>query len=93
VDYHDQDAKCVKVSSPQGHGDIWLSPSQMDSLIARGKAHASASPVTLKPNALDGVKLIKEAFPTSQERGYCYGRYGHDEVVETRKALGIADTL
>ena len=93
VDYHDQDAKCVKVSSPQGHGDIWLSPSQMDSLIARGKAHASASPVVLKPNALDGVKLIKEAFPTSQERGYCYGRYGHDEVVETRKALGIADTL
>ena len=93
VDYHDQDAKCVKVSSPQGHGDIWLSPSQMASLIQRGKAHASASPVTLKPNALDGVKLIKEAFPTSQERGYCYGRYGHDEVVETREALGIADTL
>ena len=93
VDYHDQDGKCVKVSSPQGHGDIWLSPSQMASLIQRGKAHASASPVTLKPNALDGVKLIKEAFPTSEERSYSYGRYGQDEVVETRKALGIADTL
>ena len=93
VDYHDQDGKCVKVSSPQGHGDIWLTPSQMASLIQRGKAHASASPVTLKPNAMDGVKLIKEAFPTSEERSYSYGRYGYDEVVETRKALGIADTL
>lgn len=93
VDYHDQDGKCVKVSSPQGHGDIWLTPSQMASLIQRGKAHASASPVVLKPNALDGVKLIKEAFPTSEQRSYSYGRYGQDEVVETRKALGIADTL
>ena len=93
VDYHDQDAKCVKVSSPQGHGDIWLSPSQMDSLIQRGKAHASASPVTLKPNAMDGVKLIKEVFPTSDERAYRYGRYGEDEAAETREALGFADTL
>ena len=93
VDYHDQDAKCVKETSPQGHGDIWLTPSQMDSLIARGKAHASASPVTLKPNALDGVKLIKEAFPTSDERPYRYGRYGEDEAAETREALGYADTL
>ena len=93
VDYHDQDAKCVKVSSPQGHGDIWLSPSQMDSLIARGKAHASASPVVLKPNALDGVKLIKEAFPTSEDRGYRYGRYGEDEVRETREALALSTPL
>ena len=93
VDYHDQDGKCVKVSSPQGHGDIWLTPSQMDSLIQRGKAHASASPVVLKPNALDGVKLIKEAFPTSEQRSYSYGRYGEDEVQETREALGIPDTL
>ena len=93
VDYHDQDGKCVKVSSPQGHGDIWLTPSQMHSLIARGKAHASASPVVLKPNAMDGVKLIKEAFPTSDERPYRYGRYGEDEAAETREALGFADTL
>ena len=93
VDYHDQDGKCVKVSSPQGHGDIWLTPSQMDSLIQRGKAHASASPVTLKPNALDGVKLIKEAFPTSDDRQYGYGRYGHDEVIETREALGSSTPL
>ena len=93
VDYHDQDGKCVKVSSPQGHGDIWLTPSQMDSLIQQGKAHASASPVVLKPNAMDGVKLIKEAFPTSDERAYRYGRYGEDEAAETREALGFADTL
>ena len=83
----------MKVSSPQGHGDIWLTPSQMDSLIQRGKAHASASPVTLKPNAMDGVKLIKEAFPTSEDRQYGYGRYGHDEVVATREALGISTPL
>ena len=93
VDYHDQDAKCVKVSSPQGHGDIWLSPSQMDSLIARGKAHASASPVVLKPNALDGVKLIKEAFPTSDSRPWNYTRYGDDIVRETREALDIPSPL
>ena len=93
VDYHDQDGKCVKVSSPQGHGDIWLSPSQMDSLIQRGKAHASASPVTLKPNAMDGVKLIKEVFPTSDERAYRYGRYGEDEVRETREALALSTPL
>ena len=93
VDYHNQNGQCVKVTSPQGHGDLWLSAQQLDQLIAQGKAHASASPVVLKPNALDGVKLIKEAFPTSEQRGYCYGRYGQDEVVETRKALGIADTL
>jgi hypothetical protein len=93
VDYHEQDGKCVKVSSPQGHGDIWLSVAQLDSLIQRGKAHASASPVVLKPNALDGVKLIKEAFPTHDDRGYSYGRYGTDEVVATRKALGIPTPL
>ncbi len=94
VDYHEQDAKCVKVSSPQGHGDIWLSPSQMSSLIQRGKAHASASPVVLKPNAMDGVKLIKEAFPTSEERQYTYGRYGYDdEVNETREALALSTPL
>ena len=93
VDYHDQDAKCVKVSSPQGHGDIWLTPSQMASLIQQGKAHASASPVVLKPNALDGVKLIKEAFPTSEDRGYRYGRYGEDEVSETREALALSTPL
>ena len=81
------------MSSPQGHGDIWLSPAQVASLIQQGKAHASASPVTLKPNALDGVKLIKEAFPTSEQRSYSYGRYGEDEVRETRESLGIADTL
>jgi hypothetical protein len=93
VDYHEQDGKCVKVSSPQGHGDIWLSVAQLDSLIQRGKAHASASPVTLKPNAMDGVKLIKEAFPTSDDRRYGYGRYGHDEVIATREALGIPTPL
>ena len=93
VDYHDQDGKCVKVSSPQGHGDIWLSPSQMDSLIQRGKAHASASPVALKPNALDGVKLIKEAFPTSEERPYQYTRYGDTAANEAREALGIPAPL
>ena len=93
VDYHNKGAQCVKVTSPQGHGDLWLSVEQLNQLIAQGKAHASASPVVLKPNALDGVKLIKEAFPTSEQRSYSYGRYGQDEVVETRKALGIPDTL
>ena len=94
VDYHNEGAPCVKITSPQGHGDIWLSVHQIDGLIQQGKAHASASPVVLKPNALDGVKLIKEAFPTSEERGYCYGRYGHDNAVnETREALGISDPL
>ena len=93
VDYHNKGAQCVKVTSPQGHGDIWLSVEQLNQLIQQGKAHASASPVVLKPNALDGVKLIKEAFPTSEERGYCYGRYGEDEAAETREALGYADTL
>ncbi len=94
VDYHNQGGKCVKVSSPQGHGDIWLSVHQIEGLIQQGKAHASASPVVLKPNAMDGVKLIKEAFPTSDDRGYRYGRYGNDaEVGETREALGIPTPL
>jgi hypothetical protein len=51
-------------------------------------------PVTLKPNAMDGVKLIKEAFPTSEERQYTYGRYGYDdEVNETREALALSTPL
>ena len=93
VDYHNQGGKCVKVSSPQGHGDIWLSVHQMDGLIQQGKAHASASPVTLKPNAMDGVKLIKEAFPTSDSRPWNYTRYGDDIVRETREALDIPSPL
>ena len=93
VDYHDQDGKCVKVSSPQGHGDLWLSVHQLEGLIEQGKAHASASPVVLKPNALDGVKLIKEAFPTSDSRPWNYTRYGDDIVRETREALDIPSPL
>ena len=93
VDYHEQNGQCVRVTSPQGHGDLWLSVQQLDQLIIQGKAHASASPVTLKPSALDGVKLIKEAFPTSDDRGYSYGRYGEDEVRDTREALGIPAPL
>ncbi len=93
VDYHNQGGKCVKVSSPQGHGDIWLSVHQIEGLIQQGKAHASASPVVLKPNAMDGVKLIKEAFPTDVDRQYSYGRYGEDEVRDTREALGIPAPL
>ena len=93
VDYHEQDGKCVKVSSPQGHGDIWLSVHQIRGLIQQGKAHASASPVVLKPNALDGVKLIKEAFPTSDERPYQYTRYGDTAANEAREALGIPAPL
>ena len=93
VDYHEPNGQCVKVTSPQGHGDLWLAVHQLDQLIQQGKAHASASPVVLKPNALDGVKLIKEAFPTSEDRQYSYGRYGQDEVIETREALGIASPL
>ncbi len=93
VDYHAQNGQCVKVSSPQGHGDIWLSVHQIAGLIQQGKAHASASPVVLKPNALDGVKLIKEAFPTDEVRQYTYGRYGEDEVSETREALALSTPL
>ena len=94
VDYHEQNGQCVKVTSPQGHGDLWLAVHQLDQLIQQGKAHASASPVVLKPNALDGVKLIKEAFPTSEERAYTYGRYGYDdEVNETREALALSTPL
>ena len=90
VDYHTQDAPCVKVTSPQGHGDHWLSVKQMANQIEEGKAHASASPLVLAPGALDAVKLIKEAFPTSDERQYCYGRYGSDEDVgKVRETLGI----
>ena len=90
VDYHNQDAPCVKVTSPQGHGDHWLSVKQMANQIEEGKAHASASPLVLAPDALNAVKLIKEAFPTSDERQYCYGRYGSDEDVgKVRETLGI----
>ena len=94
VDYHNQDAPCVKLTSPQGHGDHWLTVKQMDHQIEEGKAHASATPLVLAPGALGAVKLIKEAFPTSDERQYCYGRYGSDEDVSTaREALGISDPL
>ena len=93
VDYHNQGGKCVKVSSPQGHGDLWLAVHQLEGLIEQGKAHASASPVVLKPNALDGIKLIKEAFPTSDSRPWNYTRYGDNVVSETREALGIPAPL
>ena len=93
VDYHNQNGQCVKVTSPQGRGDIWLSAQQLDQLIAQGKAHASASPIVLKPNALDGVKLIKEAFPTSDSRPWGYTRYGDEAVNEAREALGIPAPL
>ena len=94
VDYHTQDAPCVKLTSPQGHGDHWLSVEQMEQQIETGKAHASATPLVLAPGALDAVKLIKEAFPTSDERQYQYGRYGSDaEVGAVREALGISDPL
>ena len=93
VDYHNQNGQCVKVTSPQGRGDIWLSAQQLDQLIAQGKAHASASPIVLKPNALDGVKLIKEAFPTSDSRPWRYTRYGDEAVNEAREALGIPAPL
>ena len=93
VDYHSTMAECVKVTSPQGHGDLWLAVHQLEGLIEQGKAHASASPVTLKPNALDGVKLIKEAFPTSDSRPWGYTRYGDEAVNEAREALGIPAPL
>ena len=94
VDYHNQDAPCVKVTSPQGHGDHYISVAQMAHAIEEGKAHASASPVVLKPTALDAVKLIKEAFPTSADRQYRYGRYGNDEDVnKARVTLGIPTPL
>jgi len=93
VDYHNTMAECVKITNPQGHSDLWLSVQQLDQLIQQGKAHASASPVTLKPNALDGVKLIKEAFPTSDSRPYQYTRYGDEAVNEAREALGIPAPL
>ena len=93
VDYHSTMAECVKVTSPQGHGDLWLAVHQLEGLIEQGKASPSASPVVLKPNALDGVKLIKEAFPTSEQRSYSYGRYGQDEVRETREALALSTPL
>ena len=93
VDYHEQNGQCVRVTSPQGHGDLWLSVQQLDQLITQGKASPSASPVVLKPNALDGVKLIKEAFPTSDSRPYQYTRYGDTAANETREALGIPAPL
>ena len=94
VDYHNQGAACVKLTSPQGHGDSWLSVEQMAHQIEEGKAHASATPLVLAPGALDAVKLIKEAFPTSDERQYQYGRYGSEaEVRAVREALGISDPL
>ena len=93
VDYHSTMAECVKVTSPQGHGELWLSVKQLEGLIEQGKAHASASPVTLKPNAMDAVKLIKEAFPTSDSRPWSYTRYGDDVVSEAREALGIPAPL
>ena len=93
VDYHSKMAECVKVTSPQGHGELWLSVHQLEGLIEQGKAHASASPVVLKPNAMDAVKLIKEAFPTSDSRPWNYTRYGDDVVSETREALGIPAPL
>ena len=93
VDYHEPNGQCVRVTSPQGHGDLWLAVHQLDQLITQGKAHASASPVVLKPNALDGVKLIKEAFPTSDERPYQYTRYGDTAANEAREALGIPAPL
>ena len=93
VDYHEPNGQCVKVTSPQGHGDLWLAAHQLDQLIRQGKAHASASPVVLKPNALDGVKLIKEAFPTSDSRPYQYTRYGDTAANEAREALGIPAPL
>ena len=93
VDYHSTMAECVKVTSPQGHGELWLSVNQLEGLIEQGKAHASASPVVLKPNAMDAVKLIKEAFPTSDSRPWSYTRYGDDVVSETREALGIPAPL
>ena len=93
VDYHSTMAECVKVTSPQGHGELWLSVNQLEGLIEQGKAHASASPVVLKPNAMDAVKLIKEAFPTSDSRPWSYTRYGDDVVSEAREALGIPAPL
>ena len=93
VDYHSAMAECVKVTSPQGHGDLWLAVHQLEGLIEQGKAHASASPVVLKPNAMDAVKLIKEAFPTSDSRPWNYTRYGDDIVRETREALDIPSPL
>ena len=93
VDYHSTMAECVQVTSPQGHGELWLAVHQLEGLIEQGKAHASASPVVLKPNALDGVKLIKEAFPTSDSRPWSYTRYGDNVVSETREALDIPAPL
>ena len=55
VDYHSTMAECVQVTSPQGHGELWLAVHQLEGLIEQGKAHASASPVVLKPNAMDAV--------------------------------------
>ena len=93
VDYHSTMAEGVQVTSPQGHGELWLAVHQLEGLIEQGKAHASASPVVLKPNALAGVKLIKEAFPTSDSRPWSYTRYGDNVVSETREALGIPAPL
>ena len=94
VDYHNQDAPCVKLTSPQVHGDHWLSVYQMAHQIEEGKAHASATPLVLAPDALNAVKLIKDAFPTSDERQHCYGRYGNDEDVgNVRESLGIPTPL
>jgi hypothetical protein len=94
VDYHNRGAACVKLSSPQGYGDYWLCGAQIEGMIEEGKAHASATPIVLQPSALNTVKLIKEAFPTSDERPYCYGRYGSDEDVgKARESLGIPTPL
>ena len=72
---------------------MWLAVHQIQGLIANGKAHVSASPVVLKPDALNSVKLMKEAFPTSNSRPWSYTRYGDDIVRETREALDIPAAL
>jgi hypothetical protein len=92
VDYHSKMAECVKVTSPQGY-EMWLAVHQIQGLIASGKAHVSASPVVLDPEALNSVKLMKEAFPTSNSRPWSYTRYGDDIVRETREALDIPAPL
>ena len=94
VDYHNQGAACVKLTSPQGHGDYWLSVKQIEHEITVGRGSASATPLALNAAALNGAKLIKEAFPTSNDRPHQYGRYGGEEEVRaTRTALGIPTPL
>jgi hypothetical protein len=93
VDYHNQGAPCVKLTSPQGHGDYWLSAEQIAHNLDAGKGCASATPLALNAIALNGAKLIKEAFPTHSDRPHQYGRYGEEEVRAARTALGIPTPL